>query len=95
MGVQARRFSNDLRVDSPQGITSKSDHSLGITSKPNQAAIASKSYASNIHIPSDSHSDQNDKASLMIEDAPNGSSFGDIDISFDMEALEGTIKVCN
>ena len=95
MGIQARRSSNDLRVDSPQGSTSKSDHSLGITSKPNQAAIASKSYASNIHIPSNSHSDQNDNASLMIEDAPKDSSFGDIDISFDMEVLEGTIKMYN
>ena len=31
----------------------------------------------------------------MIEDAPNDSSFGDIDISFDMEVLEGTIKMYN
>ena len=70
---------------SPLGITSKSDHFLaitlnpnhsGVSPKPNQAAIASKS-VSNIHTPSTSHSDQDDNASLMIEDAPNESSFGD------------------
>ena len=44
-------------------------------------------------MPPNSHSDQDDNASLMIEDAPNDSSFGDIDISFDMEALEEAINL--
>ena len=79
-------------MDYIKGGTSKSDHSLAITSK-NHAEIASKSNASNIYMPPNSHSDQDDNASLMIEDAPNDSSFGDIDISFDMEALEEAINL--
>ena len=63
-----------------------------ITSKPNQAAIASKSNVSNIHISSNSHSNQNDSASLMVEDAPHDSRLAML-MSFDMKALEETHRM--
>jgi hypothetical protein len=53
---------------------------LGVTSKPNQSAITSKS-----------NPDEDDNASLMIEDDPNDSSFGEM--SFDMDALEEAMKM--
>jgi hypothetical protein len=47
-------------------------------------------------VPSNSkcaHPDEDDDASLMMEDHPNDSSFGDIEMSFDMNVLEETIKM--
>ena len=75
------------------GVPPKPSHS-GVPPKPNHSAISSKSSnPSNIHTPSNSHPDEDDNASLMIEDDPNDSSFGDIDMSFDMDALEETMKM--
>ena len=101
-GVQVRHASDDARVDASLGITSGSKSVItskpipnhaGVPPKPNQAAIASKANPSNIHTPSNTHPDEDDNASLMIEDDPNDSSFGDIDMSFDMDALEETMKM--
>ena len=109
--VQVRHASDEARVDSSLGNTSRSksvitskpipNHSgvppkpnhSSVISKPNHSVIASKANPSNIHTPSNSHPDEDDNASLMIEDDPNDSSFGDIDMSFDMDALEETMKM--
>ena len=94
MGVQVRYASDDSRVDS-LGITSTSKSVItpkpnhaGVTSKPNHPAITSPL---NIHIPSNPNCAQPDEeASLMMGDDPNDSSFGNIDMSFDMDASEET-----
>ena len=80
-------------IPNHSGVPPKPNHST-ISSKPDHSGIASKSSnPSDIHIPSNSHPDEDDNASLMIEDDPNDSSFGDIDMSFDMDALEETMKM--
>ena len=79
-------------VPNHSGVPLKPNHS-GVPPKPNHSGIASKSNPSNIHTPSNSHPNEDDNASLMIEDDPNDSSFGDIDMSFDMDALEETMKM--
>ena len=62
-----------------------------ITAKPNNPAMTNPS---NIHIrsnPNCAHPDEeDDNASLMME---YDSSFGDIDRSFDMDALEESMKM--
>ena len=94
MGVQVRHASDDSRVDS-LGITSTSKSV--ITPKPNHAGVTSKlnhpaiTSPLNIHIPSNPNCAQPDEeASLMMGDDPNDSSFGNIDMSFDMDASEET-----
>ena len=80
-------------IPNHSGVPSKPNHSV-ISSKTNHSEISSKSSnPSNIHTPSNSHPDEDGNASLMIEDDPNDSSFGDIDMSFDMDALEETMKM--
>jgi hypothetical protein len=97
VGVQVRHALDGSGVDSSLGIiTSNSkleskDHSAitskpksdysGVISKPNHSAITSKSNPSNIHIIVPS----NPKCAHPDED--------EIDMSFDMDALEKTMKM--
>ena len=93
LGITSTSEITSKPIPNHAGVPPKPSHS-GVISMPNHSAIASKaSNPSNIHIPSNSHPDEDDNASLMIEDDPNDSSFGDIDMSFDMDALEETMKM--
>ncbi|EDR06153.1 uncharacterized protein LACBIDRAFT_328929 [Laccaria bicolor S238N-H82] len=65
----------------------------GVPPKPNCSSVTSKPIASKSNSKC-AQPDENDDASLlMVEDDPNDSSFGDIDMSFDMDALEETMKI--
>jgi len=94
LGITTSRSDRSAIASKPKhsGVSSEPGHS-GVTSKPNHPVITSKSNPSNIHAPSNAHPDEDegDNASLMMEDDPNDSSFGEM--SFDMDALEETMKM--
>lgn len=92
LGVQVRHDSSGSKSKSV--ITSKPiPNCSGVPPKPNCSSVTSKPIASKSNSKC-AQPDENDDASLlMVEDDPNDSSFGDIDMSFDMDALEETMKM--
>ena len=98
LGVINSRSDRSAIASKPSysGVSSKPNNS-GVSSQPSHSAITSQSNpSSNMHLPSNAKcahpdEDEGDNASLMMEDDPNDSSFGEM--SFDMDALEETMKM--
>lgn len=81
LGVQAQaqaQVRHDSSGSNPKSISSHA----GVSSKSMNAKCAQPDKKEN-----------DDASLLMVEDDPNDSSFGDIDMSFDMDALEETMKM--